>query len=131
MSVPIRKLCIDDGGALLKSGITAPSFHALDREQTKPKRMGIQWRTPRREWLLTFEGGREKKVVVELLDCSDGYMNDLDARMVAEQISRVPLDLCLQGRIVANCHEFVVVGKSDTGTDRRRRPTYRLWWGSE
>ncbi|MCY4515104.1 MAG: hypothetical protein OXC69_08225 [Candidatus Tectomicrobia bacterium] len=64
MSVPMRKLCLDDDGALLKGVIADPVFHALRREDKKSQRMHVHWQTPRKEWVLTFENGRKQSVIV-------------------------------------------------------------------
>ena len=50
---------------------------------------------------------------------------------VAELIGPVKVDWSARGQIVNNCHEMIVVGKSDVPDARRQRPDYRIWSGCD
>lgn len=64
MSVPLRKLCLDDDGTLLKKVVLAPTFHPLGGTKGKYRRATMSWRTDRREWVLGFANGKRETVVV-------------------------------------------------------------------
>ena len=64
LSVPVRKLCIDDRGSLLKGVVVNPMFHQLGGIKGKFRRTTIKWRVPKREWVLGYEDGRRENVVV-------------------------------------------------------------------
>lgn len=64
LSVPVRKLCIDDRGSLLKGVVVNPMFHQLGGTKGKFSRTTIKWRVPKREWVLGYEDGRRENVVV-------------------------------------------------------------------
>ena len=64
MSVPLRKLCIDDDGSLLKRIIVNPSFPPLGGAKGRYRQATISWKTPRREWTLGYENGNKENVVV-------------------------------------------------------------------
>ena len=64
MSVPLRKLCIEDEGALLKSVIVNPLFHQLGGKKGKFRFAAMRWTSPKRELLLGYEDGRKEKVNV-------------------------------------------------------------------
>lgn len=50
---------------------------------------------------------------------------------VAELIGSVKVDWSLRTQIVNNCHEMIVVGKSDVPDGRRQQPDYRIWSGCD
>lgn len=64
MSVPLRKLCLDDGGGLLNKVVVDPSFHPLGGKKSRYRRATISWRTERREVVLSNADGRRETVVV-------------------------------------------------------------------
>ena len=64
LSVPLRKLCLDDNGALLKKVIANPSFHPLGGNKGIYRRATISWRTERREWVLRYANGKQETVIV-------------------------------------------------------------------
>lgn len=57
MCVPLRKLCLDDDGALLKKVIANPSFHPLGGNKARYRRVTMSWRTERREWEFGYANG--------------------------------------------------------------------------
>ena len=66
MSVPLRKLCLDDGGGLLNKVVVDPSFPPLGGKKGRYRRASISWRTERREMVLgSADGSREAVVVPE------------------------------------------------------------------
>ena len=64
LSVPLRKLCLDDEGALLKKTIASPTFHPLGGQKGRYGRARIRWPSERREALFTYANGKKKTVVV-------------------------------------------------------------------
>ena len=64
MCVPLRKLCLDDDGALLKKVIANPSFHPLGGNKARYRRVTMSWRTERREWEFGYANGKRETVVV-------------------------------------------------------------------
>lgn len=64
ISVPLRKLLIDNEGSLLKGVILNPSFHRLGGTKGRFRQATIRWQTPRREWTLEYENGKKENVVV-------------------------------------------------------------------
>ena len=64
MSVPLRKLCIDNEGALLKKTIASPTFHPLGGRKGQFRRATMSWRSERQEWVLGYGSGKKEKVVV-------------------------------------------------------------------
>ena len=64
MSVPLRKLCLDDDGGLLSKVVADPSFHPLGGKKSRYRRAAMSWRTERREWVLGYENGKRETVVV-------------------------------------------------------------------
>ena len=64
ISVPMRKLCVDGGGALLKKTIASPTFHPLGGRKGRYRRATMSWRSERREWVLGDTAGKEQTVVV-------------------------------------------------------------------
>ena len=64
ISVPLRKLCLDGDGALLKKTIAAPSFHPLGGQKSRYRRATISWRSERRECVLALANGEKETVVV-------------------------------------------------------------------
>ena len=68
MSVPVRKLCLDDDGALLKKVIANPSFHPLGGNKARYRRASMSWRTQRQEFELGYANGKREAVVVPETD---------------------------------------------------------------
>ena len=64
MSVPLRKLCLDDDGALLKNVVADPTFHPLGGVKGKYRGVEVSWRTDRQEWTLGYVDGTRETVVV-------------------------------------------------------------------
>ncbi len=64
ISVPLRKLCLDKEGALLKKAIANPTFHPLGGQKGRYRRATLLWRSEPREWVMGFADGKEKTVVV-------------------------------------------------------------------
>ena len=64
ISVPLRKLCLDKEGALLKKVIANPTFHPLGGQKGRYRRATLLWRSEPREWVMGFADGKEKTVVV-------------------------------------------------------------------
>ena len=64
ISVPLRKLCLDNEGALLKKTIASPTFHPLGGQKGRYRRATIAWSSERREWVLTYANGKRETVVV-------------------------------------------------------------------
>ena len=64
ISVPLRKLCLDNEGALLKKTIASPTFHPLGGQKGRYRRATIAWSSERREWVLTHANGKRQTVVV-------------------------------------------------------------------
>ena len=53
ISVPLRKLCLDSEGALLKNTIASPTFHPFGGQKGRFRRVTMSWRSERRECVLT------------------------------------------------------------------------------
>ena len=64
MSVPLRKLCVDGGGDLLRRVVADPSFHPLGGKKGRFSRATLSWRTERRELVLGDASGKRQAVVV-------------------------------------------------------------------
>ena len=64
MSVPIRKLCLDEKTNLLQRVVSDPQFLLVGGKKGKFSKAIMKWRTQRHEWELGFEGGRREEVVV-------------------------------------------------------------------
>ena len=64
ISVPLRKLLLDDEGALLKKTISSPTFPPLGGKKSRYRRATISWRSERREWVLTDADGKQETVIV-------------------------------------------------------------------
>ena len=64
MSVPMRKLCLDKNGGLLRSAIAEPVFLPMGGEKGKFSKVIMTWKTERRELVLGYEGGRREEVIV-------------------------------------------------------------------
>ena len=64
MSVPLRKLCLDRDGALLKGVVSNPTFHPLGGSRGTYRGAELSWRTDRREWTLGYADGTRETVVV-------------------------------------------------------------------
>ena len=64
MSVPLRKLCLDENGALLKKTITSPTFYPLGGPKGRYRRATMSWRSKRQEWSVGYADGRRQTVVV-------------------------------------------------------------------
>ena len=64
MSVPIRKLCLDNNGDLLRRTITEPRFLPMGGEKGKFSKLTMKWRTQRHEWVVGREGGGKEEVIV-------------------------------------------------------------------
>ena len=64
ISVPLRKLLLDDEGALLKRTINSPAFPPLGGKKGQYRRATMSWRSDRREWVLGYADGKRQRVVV-------------------------------------------------------------------
>ena len=64
ISVPLRKLCLDSEGALLKKTIASPTFHPLGGQKGRYRHATISWRSERRECVFTYANGKKETVVV-------------------------------------------------------------------
>ena len=64
ISVPLRKLCLDSEGALLKKAVPSPTFHPLGGRKGRYRRATMAWRSERRKWVLGYANGKKKTVVV-------------------------------------------------------------------
>ena len=64
MSVPLRKLCLDNGGGLLKKVVVDPSFHPLGGNKGRFRQVKFSWYTKRKEMELVYADGRRETVVV-------------------------------------------------------------------
>ena len=64
ISVPMRKLCVDSGGALLEKTIAGLTLHPLGGRKGRYRRATMSWRSERREWVLGDAAGKEQAVVV-------------------------------------------------------------------
>ena len=64
MSVPMRKLCLDKNGDLLRRIIAEPVFLPMGGEKGKFSKAIMTWRTQRHELILGYEGGRREEVIV-------------------------------------------------------------------
>ena len=64
VSVPLRKLCLDGEGALLKKTIASPTFPPLGGQKSRYGRTTISWRSERREVVFTYANGKKETVVV-------------------------------------------------------------------
>ena len=64
ISVPLRKLCVDSEGALLKKTIASPTFHPLGGRKGRYRRATMSWRSERQEWVLGDATGKKETVVV-------------------------------------------------------------------
>ena len=64
MSVPLRKLCLDGNGALLKKVVADPTFHPLGGTKPRYRQAMMSWRSDRRECEFVFENGKRETVVV-------------------------------------------------------------------
>ena len=64
ISVPLRKLCLDSEGALLKKTIASPTFHPLGGKKARYRRATISWRSERRECVFTYANWKKETVVV-------------------------------------------------------------------
>ena len=64
ISIPLRKLCLDDDGALLKKVVADPSFHPLGGSKARYREATMSWRTERLEWDLGYDSGKRETVVV-------------------------------------------------------------------
>ena len=64
ISVPLRKLILDDEGALLKKTIDGPAFPPLGGKKSRYRCATISWRSERREWVLGDADGKRETVVV-------------------------------------------------------------------
>ena len=64
ISVPLRKLCLDSEGALLKKTIAGPTFHPLGGRKGRYRRATMSWRSERQEWVLGYANGKKETVVV-------------------------------------------------------------------
>ena len=64
ISVPLRKLCLDGDGALLKNVVANPFFNPLGGNKARYRHATISWRTERRECVFGFADGKRETVVV-------------------------------------------------------------------
>ncbi len=64
VSVPLRNICIDSEGALLKKTIDGPTFHPLGGRKGRYRRATMSWRSKRRELVIEDVAGKKQAVVV-------------------------------------------------------------------
>ena len=64
MSVPLRKLCLDNDGALLRRVISNPFFHPLGGEKGRYRLAKMSWCTEHQELVLGYANGKQETVVV-------------------------------------------------------------------
>ena len=64
ISVPLRKLLLDDEGALLKKAIDGPAFPPLGGKKGQYRRATISWHSERRECVFGYADGKRETVVV-------------------------------------------------------------------
>ena len=64
ISVPLRKLVIDDEGALLKTAIESPAFPPLGGKKGRYRHLTLSWRSERRECVLGDADGNRETVIV-------------------------------------------------------------------
>ena len=64
ISIPLRKLCLDGEGALLKNTIASPTFHPLGGQKGRYRRATISWRSERRECVFGYADGKKETVIV-------------------------------------------------------------------
>lgn len=64
ISVPLRKLCLDNDGELLRTTIEEPVFHPLGGPKGEYGHATISFYSKRQEWELGYEDGRSETVVV-------------------------------------------------------------------
>lgn len=64
ISVPVRKLCLDSEGALLRNTIASPTFHPLGGRKGRYRRVTLSWSSARRELTLVDVSGKKETVVV-------------------------------------------------------------------
>ncbi len=64
LSVPLRKLCLDSDGALLKKTIASPTFHPLGGQKGRYRRATMSWLSERREMVLSYSNGKKRTVIV-------------------------------------------------------------------
>lgn len=64
VSVPLRKLLLDDEGALLKKTMASPVFPPLGGKKGRYHRATMSWRSERREFVLTYTNGKQETVIV-------------------------------------------------------------------
>ena len=64
LSVPLRKLLLDDEGDLLKKTLNSPAFPPLGGKKVRYRRATMSWRSERREWVLGYADGKRETVVV-------------------------------------------------------------------
>ena len=64
ISVPLRKLCLDNEGELLKTTIASPTFCPLGGPKGQYRRATITFYSERQEWNLGYADGKAEAVVV-------------------------------------------------------------------
>jgi hypothetical protein len=64
ISVPLRKLCLDSDGALLKKTIASPTFHPLGGQKGRYRRATMSWLSEHREMVLSYANGKKRTVIV-------------------------------------------------------------------
>ena len=64
MSIPLRKLCLDGDGGLLKKVVADPTLHPLGGTKGRYRGAEMSWRTDRREVVLGYADGKGERVVV-------------------------------------------------------------------
>ena len=64
ISIPLRKLCLDGEGALLKKTIASPTFHPLGGQKGRYRRATISWRSERREYVFGYADGKKETVII-------------------------------------------------------------------
>ena len=68
----------------------------------------------------------------QLLVANGGHFNGVNASILETLVRGINTDFLGRARLVRNCHEMIVSGKSNaTPPIRTRRPAYRLWSGSK
>ena len=64
MSVPLRKLLLDDEGALFKKTIASPVLPPLGGKKGRYRCATMSWRSERREAVLTYANGKQETIIV-------------------------------------------------------------------
>ena len=64
ISVPLRKLLLDNEGALFKKTMASPVLPPLGGKKGRYRRATMSWHSERREAILTYANGKQETVIV-------------------------------------------------------------------